>query len=478
MKPSLPYDSSTLSIWHRTTRSFPHLHANHFADVPASAKYLIIGSGISGVLTTWKLVESGIEGDEILIIEAREAVSGASGRNAGHIRPDAFRGFSGYASYHGPEQARKILENEKRVMEDIQDFVKTHNIDCDFNLTTTFEVCFSDKFAKEAADAFEAYKRAGGDVDPVRFYEGEEAKARTKVPGALCAYEWTAASNHPGKLVQWILNDAIKKGVKLWTHCPVTKVVKHQSSEDQFRWDIHTPRGVVAAETVIHCTNAYAAYLIPELSQFITANRAQSHAFIPRYSLSGEYRLKSTMALRYDVGSFFSVNPLLNGTIIFGGTGIRSLSENPEAPSGFMNTFDDTSYSNLIAGTATREFNSLSREAAEVPLRHGEGLDHAWTGIIGMTPDSVPLVGPLEALEGQWICAAFNGHGKFPCTFVLVIAGLIFIFFTGMAGIFRCAPGLVKLILGQTWQDTGLPECFQISKERIDRFKEPIKSSL
>lgn len=85
----------------------------------------------------------------------------------------------------------------------------------DFNLMTTFEVCFSDKFVKKAANALEAYKRAGGDVTEVKFYEGEEAKARTRVPGALCAYEWTAASNHPGKLVQWILNDSIGKGVKL-----------------------------------------------------------------------------------------------------------------------------------------------------------------------------------------------------------------------------------------------------------------------
>jgi len=431
MKPSLPYDSSTLSIWHRTTRSFPHLHANHLADVPTSAKYLIIGSGISGVLSAWKLVESGIKGDKILIIEAREAVSGASGRNAGHIRPgrpllpnnilnsmfinavlDAFRGFLEYAAFHGPEQARKILENEKRVLEDIEEFVKVHNIDCDFNLTTTFEVCFSDKFVNKAADAMEAYKCAGGDVSQVEFYEGEEAKVRTRVPGALCAYEWTAASNHPGRLVQWILNDAISKGVKLWTHCPATKVVKHQSAGDQFRWDVHTPRGVVATETVIHCTNAYAAYLVPELDQFIIPNRAQSHAFIPRHSLSGENTLKSTMALRYDVGSFFSVNPLLNGTIIFGGTGIRSLSENPGAPSGFMQTFDDTTYSDVIAENAKREFSDLCLEPRDVPLRHGEGLDHVWTGILGMTPDGIPLVGPIEGLEGQWICAAFNGHGR------------------------------------------------------------------
>jgi glycine/D-amino acid oxidase-like deaminating enzyme len=497
MKPSLPFDSSTLSIWHRTTRSFPHLHANHLVDVPPSVKYLIIGSGISGVLSAWKLVENGIKGDDILIIEAREAVSGASGRNAGHIRPgetlfptsisecvidnadvDAFRGFSGYAAFHGPEQARKILENEKRVLEDIQEFVKFHNIDCDFNMTRTFEVCFSDKFAKEAAESFEAYKRAGGDVTTVKFYEGDEAETRTRAPGALCAYEWIAASNHPGKLVQWILNDAINKGVKLWTHCPATKVVKHQNFGDPFRWNVHTPRGIIAAETVLHCTNAYAAYLVPELSQFITPNRAQSHAFIPRHSLSGENTLKSTMALRYNVGSFFSVNPLVNGTIILGGTGVRNLSENPGAPSGFMNTFDDTSYSELIAGKATREFDYLSQEPPKAPLRHGEGLDHVWTGILGMTPDSVPLVGPLEGLEGQWICAAFNGHGISSYISDWIAAGLISVCLTGMAGIFRCASGLVKLVLGQSWQDTGLPECFQITKKRIDRFKSPMKSSL
>jgi hypothetical protein len=87
MEPSLPFPSACLSLWHRGTRSFPHLNANRLADVPKAIKYLIIGSGISGSLTAWKLIEGGAKGEEILILEAREAVSGASGRNAGHIRP-------------------------------------------------------------------------------------------------------------------------------------------------------------------------------------------------------------------------------------------------------------------------------------------------------------------------------------------------------------------------------------------------------
>lgn len=34
---------------------------------------------------------------------------------------------------------------------------------------------------------------------------------------------------------------------------------------------------------------------------------------------------------------------------------------------------------------------------------------------------------------------------------------------------FTCAPGLVKLISGNSWEATGLPECFQFSKERITK---------
>ncbi|KAJ6131363.1 FAD dependent oxidoreductase [Penicillium sp. IBT 18751x] len=64
------------------------------------------------------------------------------------------------------------------------------------------------------------------------------------------------------------------------------------------------------------------------------------------------------MVIQYDGGSFFSVKPLLDGTIIFDGTGVSILCENPEAPSGFMKTFDDISYSNFMAVSATRGYNS------------------------------------------------------------------------------------------------------------------------
>lgn len=323
---------------------------------------------------------------------------------------DSFRGFTEYAKFHGPEQARKILENERVVLENIRKFVKEHNIDCDFNYLRTFEVALTDECVNLLSKSLAAFKAAGGDVSHVKFYEGEAAKEETRVPGALCAYESLAASNHPGKLVQWILNDFIAKRGKLWTHCPVTQVDRFRDiKRPRLRWEAHTSRGIIAAETVVHCTNAYAAYLLPELSKFITPRRSQVNSFVPPLSLSGEDTLKHTMALRYRVDHFFSVNSLNNGMVVLGGTGTRSSSD---MTSEDLITFDDSKYSDRLAQNSTKEFLSLCRGPDPASLRHGEGLDHAWTGIIGMTADGAPLVGPIDGLEGQWICAGFNGHGK------------------------------------------------------------------
>lgn len=450
---SLPVPDPCLSFWHRSTRAWPYIFHNDSAPVPSSAKYLILGSGLAGSLTAWSLVERGISASDVIILEAREAVSGASGRNAGHVRPDAFRGFGAYRKIHGDEQARKIIENEKLVFEKVDEFVKKHHVPCDFQSTTTYDVCLTNEFAEYEKESLEAFKAAGGDASHVKFFEGENAKKVTKVKEAVAAYEWPAGSSHPAKLAQWLLGELVSKGVGLWTHCPAEKVVEYTGAENTARWNVHTPRGVIAVETVIHCTNAYAAYLLPELGSFLTPNRAQAHTFVPTRSLSGSSALASTMSLRYSLKHFFSlIQRKGDGTIVFGVS-----RENPlwsQETKNEIVTFDDTVYSEEIAATAATAFHTLFPDSNNV--RHGEGADHYWSGIIAMTPDSVPLVGEVEGKPGQFICAGFNGHG--------------------MARIWTCSPGLVDLILDGSWP-TRVPECFQYSKDRIERAaKKELKS--
>ncbi|KAJ5811404.1 hypothetical protein N7474_007705 [Penicillium riverlandense] len=447
MSNNLPFSTPCLSYWQRTTRAFAHLNANQSTEVPTKTKYVVIGSGISGGLTTFELLVAGVQGEDIIILEAREAASGASSRNAGHVRPDAFRGFSAYSKVHGEEQALKIIANERLVLGKVDEFTKKYNVPCDFNLTTTLEVCMTPEFAEYAAQSLEAFKQAGGNASHIKFYEGEEAQAKTRIKGAVAAYEWPAGSSHPAKLAHFLLQAVIAKGVKLFTFCPATEIHRNQSKPDL--WDVHTRRGIVTTEKIIHCTNAHVAKLLPRLESYVTPNRAQAHSLIPTPEFSGENALQNTFSLRYSLHHFYSlIQRQGDGTLILGVS--RSNPNLSEETVASRFSIDDSHYHKEIAEDATLSFNKIFPDFASGGMLHGEGLDHAWTGIIAMTSDSVPFVGQIESLPGQYICAGFNGHG--------------------MARIFTCAPGVAKLVLGKCWSDTGLPECFEFSEDRLARF--------
>ncbi|KAJ5148138.1 hypothetical protein N7526_001490 [Penicillium atrosanguineum] len=413
---SLPNATPCLSYWQRTTRGFPYLFEHHLNPVPETSKYVIIGSGISGGLTAFSLLEAGVKAEDLIILEAREAASGASSRNAGHVRPDAFRGFSAYAKVHGPEQALKIIANERLVLEKVDDFVKKHNVQCDFNLTTTFDVCMTEEFAKYEAESLAAYGLAGGDISHIKLYEGKEAQEKTRIPGANREQSYSQT------------------------------VKPKKSNETATGGDILTSKGVVTGEKIIHCTNAHAAQLLPHLEPYFRPNRAQAHTLVPTPAFASKNALQSTFSLRYSLHHFYSlIQRQGDGTLVLGVSRSNPTLSVETLASRFST--DDSKFNEEIAEDALRSFDTLFPDFHLKQARHGEGLQDAWTGIIAMTTDSVPFVGDLG--DGQYICAGFNGHG--------------------MARIFTCAPGVAKLVLGGEWSETGLPECFEFNQERLAR---------
>lgn len=311
---------------------------------------------------------------------------------------------------HGEQQALKTIQDERRVLEKVDGFVKKHNVQCDFNLTTTFDVCMTPEFAAYEAESLEAFKKAGGDISHIKFYEGDLAQKKTRVPGAVAAYEWPAGSSHPAKLAQFLLQAVISKGAKLFTFCPATEIKPNTAAPGT--WNVHTSRGIIAAEKIIHCTNAHAALLLPQLEAYIRPNRAQAHSIVPVPAFSGQNALLSTFSLRYSLLHFYSlIHRKGDGTLVLG-VSRSNPNMSPETKSGIFST-DDSGYNEEIAQDALRSFGVLFPDyVSHIPV-HGEGLDHAWTGIIAMTTDSVPFVGAIESLPGQYICAGFNGHGEF-----------------------------------------------------------------
>ncbi|KFY31534.1 hypothetical protein V493_01017, partial [Pseudogymnoascus sp. VKM F-4281 (FW-2241)] len=63
----------------------------------------IIGAGIAGISTAYELVTRGLE---VVLIEAREVLSGETGRTSGHLSNALDDGYLKIAKKHGVEGAK------------------------------------------------------------------------------------------------------------------------------------------------------------------------------------------------------------------------------------------------------------------------------------------------------------------------------------------------------------------------------------
>jgi hypothetical protein len=82
IRPSLPLENPTISYWQEPLDEIAGLRST--GELPESADYVIIGSGISGACIAFNLLERK-PGARIVMLEARGASSGASGRNGEYI---------------------------------------------------------------------------------------------------------------------------------------------------------------------------------------------------------------------------------------------------------------------------------------------------------------------------------------------------------------------------------------------------------
>ena len=343
--PGFPHPHPTVSYWQLP----PHAIANHrtTSDLPTSQifDYVIIGSGVSGAATAYKLL-SRDPSLSILMLEARTAASGASGRNGGHCRPGFWLNFGKYLAWFGEDEALKFERLEEQNVQDIADFVREHDIDNDFVDVETADAYLTEKAWSEVLEAVrlrEEIRQRRPDSGPLtkrNVMHGQVARDRMGMPSIIGAVTYPAHTQNPYRLVCRMLELSLEKGLNLQTNtCALKLAAVTPELEKTTKWSVETERGTVQAKQVVLATNGFTNGLYPKLAEtgFLTPGRNQVAAIRPGSKISGNPALRRSASLKdfgppgREFGDYFmSRAPGLEGegdVLYGGGRGISKTKE-------------------------------------------------------------------------------------------------------------------------------------------------------
>lgn len=412
--PGLPRSTPTKSYW-QTPRADIADFRSH-PDLPSIADYVIIGSGISGVCIARNLLVKRPHA-RVVMLEARQACSGATGRNGGHTKAASYRSFLDHERDLGLAEAIQIARLEYANILATHDLAEQCGIDCASTRCQTVDIIYSATQLQRGLKAIARMRQTMGLDDPAakyHIYQAAEAREKFLTPSALGAFEYEAGSLSAYDLTIDILRRAIAQGLNLQTTTPAHRISSASDTRTPL-WIIHTARGALATPTLILATNGYTSHLLPQMQGVIVPLHGQvvaqrPGAGLPQTGLGHTYSFIHDAGYEYMITRPGSSGQSNAGDVIIGG-GLWQL---PDDGASRYGETDDGALERTItpflrtcaAKYFGRRWGSLA-DAVEVKAE--------WSGIMGASADGLPLVGPVPDLPGLWMSAGFNGHGMVWC---------------------------------------------------------------
>ncbi|KAI4604221.1 hypothetical protein KJ359_000352 [Pestalotiopsis sp. 9143b] len=444
VQPVFPVADATVPFWRTELHELDSHRSTE--QLPAKQDVVIIGTGFAGTTCAYYLTDDNPEPPSITILEAREACSGATGRNGGHCRPDFHVGFATRREDKGFEAANAVACFELANLEAVTALVRKEQIECDFEEVTSANVYLDEKQALSAKENLMDMKELRcPTANLVKYHGPEDAEKVSGVKGAKAATTFPAATLWPYKFILHLLSDLVAKGVNLQTNTPVTKV--SESADADGYWTVTTSRGEIKTKKVVFATNAYTSGLLPEYSQIIRPVRGTCSRITVGNSGPPMGKLKSMVQYYGPKTADYQANRS-DGSFVIGGAWSTCRFKHPEQ---WRDVVDDSQ----LVPAATKYFDGFMERTFVGWDKAESEVDKLWSGIMGYTEDSEPHIGKVPSKDGLFICAGFNGHG--------------------MPLVLLSAKGVAKMLTEDCeFSATGIPSIYETSEWRLRKITEVV----
>jgi glycine/D-amino acid oxidase-like deaminating enzyme len=216
-----------------------------------SCDLCIVGGGYTGLWTAIIAKERDPSRD-VILIDAHEVGSAASGRNGGFMESSLTHGVAN-AQARFPDEVDVLEELGLKNLNDIETAITRYGIDCDYERTGVIDVAtsfHSPSYIDELRDDYQQLRNLGQKVE---LLDGPAMRDQVNSPtytGGLWRKD-RAAIVDPARLVWGLKAAAESLGVAIYEDTKATSVEK-----DGVGVIVHTPLGAVRAGKVALATNA------------------------------------------------------------------------------------------------------------------------------------------------------------------------------------------------------------------------------
>lgn len=356
------------SLWvDSEAQHYPILESQLDTDVA------IIGGGLSGMGAAWALRDSDLS---VALLEARTLAVGASGRNAGFILAGPSMPYDEACAALGAGAACATWEFTTQNNRTIAALVEKHQIDCDYLRRGSMSLAASEEEWVRLQATHEALAAANIESCLVERVDLPRPFDRLYYGGIY--YPGNAELN-PACFVRAV-GRIVSDSIAIYEGSPV-RTLAFESDH----WRLTVGDYALRAQSVILATNAYTMAQLPEIP--IVPHRGQVLATGPLPSVVCPFPMYANHGYQY-----WRQTP--GGRLVVGGW--RDVDLAGEA----------TCEESLNAAIQTK-LDAFVEDftGSEVPV------EYRWAGIMGFTPDKLPLAGRLPEYENLYIAAGYSGHG-------------------------------------------------------------------